>query len=244
LFESDRLAGSKPVGKRGSECHATSWKVGGGSSPLQTSHIAVEVVLVSGNGTRIGVLPEGVVTPSIRQSADAASIAGDPQWAVRGERAAVAGTRLPPIGGGVDHRVTTSTGMVGVGEIADPADHRSSAQAIASGARWVICPPNSVQLVNLGGGRNVIRTFDVEGTWEGNTIALPAPTVGGEKLCLSSARGLVRNGKVVGASNETSVGGASVLGRELRVFVGWNELSAPCTTSISPPLLVPWVALM
>jgi hypothetical protein len=218
--------------------------LGEGSSPLQTSHITVEVVLVSGNGTRIGVLPEGVVTPSIRQSADAASIASNPQWAVRGERAAVTGTRLPPIGGGVDHRVATSTGMVGVGEIADPADHRSSAQAIASGARWVVCSKNSVQLVNLRGGRNATRTFDVEGTREGDAVALPASTVGGEKLCLSGTRGLVRNGEVVGTSNETSVGGASVLGGEVRVFVGWNELSASCTTSIPPPLLVPWVALM
>jgi hypothetical protein len=185
-----------------------------------------------------------VVAPSIRQSADAASIASDPQWAVRGERTAVAGARLPPIGGGVDHRVTTSTGMVGVGEIADPADYRSSAQTIASGARWVVCSTNSVQSVNLRGRRNAIRTFDVEGTWEGDAIALPASTVGGEKLCLSSARGLVRNGKVVGTSDETGIGGASVLGGELRVFVGWNELSAPCTTSIPPLLLVPWVALM
>jgi hypothetical protein len=186
--------------------------VGEGSSPLQTSHVTVEVVLVARDGTRIGVLQEGVVTPSIGQRADAASIAGDPQWAVRGERTAVAGARLPPIGGGVDHRVATSTGIVGVGETADPADHRSSAQTIASGARRVVCPTNSVQLVNLRGGRNATRTFDVEGTWEGDASSSHRWR---QKLCSRSARGPVWNYKVIGTSNETSISGINVLRAEV-----------------------------
>ena len=122
-----------------------------GGPPLQTSHVTVKVVLVSGSGTRIGVLPESVVFPSSRQSANAARIASDPQWAGRTESGAVTGASLPPISGGVDDRVAANAGVVGVGKIADPANHRSRAQAIASGAIRVICPINDdVQLMNRG----------------------------------------------------------------------------------------------
>ena len=69
--------------------------------------------------------------------------------------------------------------------------------------------------MNLRGGRNAIRTFDVKGTWEGDAIALPASTVGGEKLRLRSARGLVRNYKGIGTPNETSIGGIDVLRGEV-----------------------------
>jgi len=119
--------------------------------PFQTSHVTVEVVLVSRNGTRIGVLPESMVAPSSRQSANGASIAGDPQWACSAEPGVVTGAGLPPIGGGVDHRVAANTGMVGIGEVADPANHRSSAQAVASGTVWVICPIND--RCSVGGSR-------------------------------------------------------------------------------------------
>jgi len=94
-----------------------------GGLPLQTSHVTVEVVLVSGVGTRIGVLPESVVFPSSRQSADAVRIASDPQRISRTESGAVTGASLPPIGGGVDDRVAANAGVVGVGEIVDPANH-------------------------------------------------------------------------------------------------------------------------
>ena len=67
----------------------------------------------------------------------------DPQRTGRAEPGVVAGALLPPIGGGVDHRVATDSGMVGVGEVVDPADHFSSAQAVASGAARVVCPTNN-----------------------------------------------------------------------------------------------------
>ena len=98
-----------------------------GSSPLQTSHVTVIVVLISRNGTRIGVLPESMMAPPVRQSANAAGIASDPQRAGRAERSAIPGAGLPPIGGCVNHRVAANTGMVSVAEIADPVDHRSRA---------------------------------------------------------------------------------------------------------------------
>ena len=66
----------------------------------QNRHGAVEIILASGNGTRIGVLPENVALPPICQSAEGADVANDPQWAVGGEPGA---------------------GMVSVGEILDPA---------------------------------------------------------------------------------------------------------------------------
>ena len=119
-----------------------------GNLPFQAGQIAVEVILVSRRWPRVGVLPESMVTPPIRQSADARSIASDPQWAVRSERGAVSGARSPPIGGGVNHWVPPNAGMVSVGEIPDPANHRSGAQAIASGTVWVICPIGHKRLVD------------------------------------------------------------------------------------------------
>ena len=116
--------------------------------PLQTGRVTVEVVLVTGGGTRIGVLPESLVLPAIRQSADAAGIAGDPQWVVGSERGAITGASLPPIGSGVDYRVAALAGMVGVGEILDPADHRRIAQAITSGATRVVCTIDDGGLVS------------------------------------------------------------------------------------------------
>ena len=161
-----------------------------------------------------------MVTPSIGQSADAARVVSDPQRTVRGERGAVPGALLPPIGGGIDHRVSMNTGIVGIGEIADPANHRSGTQSIASGTRWVVCPMDGRSVGEAGGGGYVTRTFDVEGTREGPAIAAPASTVGGEIVGLSGTRGFVRTGKVVATANETGIGGASVLGVEVRVLVG------------------------
>jgi len=65
----------------------------------------------------------------------------------------------------------------------------------------------------------VIRTFDVEGTREGDAIATPASTVGGEILGLSSTRGSIREGKVVAATNQTGLSGTGILGGEGRILV-------------------------
>jgi len=89
-----------------------------------------------------------MVAPSSRQSADGGRIASDPQRAGRSECRTVTSATCPPIGGGVDHWVAANTGMVGVGEIADPVNHCSRAQAIASGAIRVICPINDGCLVS------------------------------------------------------------------------------------------------
>ena len=144
-----------------------------GSLPLQTGHVAIEIVLVPGNGTRFGVLPESVVTPPIRQFADAASIVCDPQRAVGSKRGAVASARSPPIGGGVDHGVATNAGMVGVGEVPDPANHRSSAQTITSGAVWVICPVKKRCSVDESRGVGSIRSVHSISRAPGRVIPSP-----------------------------------------------------------------------
>ena len=130
---------SKAVGEHGSEHHTTSRRRGEGGSPSQTILITVEVVLVSGGATIVGVLPERVGAPSIWQRVGTVGIANDPQWVVR-KLGAVPSALLPPISGGIYHRVAMNKGIVGVGELADPVNHRSRAQAIASIAKYVICP--------------------------------------------------------------------------------------------------------
>ena len=76
-----------------------------------------------------------------------------------------------------------------------------------------------VQSVDLGDWKRIIRTFDVEGTWEGDAVAGPTSTVRGKVVGLSGTRGLVRMSKMVAATNEVSIGGAGVLGGEVRVLV-------------------------
>jgi len=66
----------------------------------------------------------------------------------------------------------------------------------------------------------MIRTSNVEDAWEGDTIATPAPTVGGEKVGLGRTRGPIRKGEVIAATNKSSVSGAGILGGEVRVLVG------------------------
>ena len=145
LHEASYLAAGEAVGERVRTSHNFS-KGRRGYSPFQTSRVTIEVVLVPGSGTRICVLPECMVLPPFRQSADGASVMSDPQRIVRSERGTVAGASLPPIGGGIDHRVTTNMGVVGVGEIPDPADHRGVTQSITSVlAVRVICPMNDVR---------------------------------------------------------------------------------------------------
>lgn len=114
------FTGGKAVGKRGIERHTTFQK-GEGGLPLQTSRVTVGAVVVSGNGTRVGVLSESVVLPPCQQSANGAGKVSDPQWIGGSERVIIAGASLPPIGGGIYHRIATNTGTVGVGEILDPA---------------------------------------------------------------------------------------------------------------------------
>ena len=89
----------------------------------------------------------------------------------------------------------------------------------------------------------MVRTFDVKGTWEGDTILTPASTVRDKIAGLSSTRGPIRKGKVVATTNQTGIGGTGILGGEVRVLVAWNETSVFRTTGTPSPIPVPSVAL-
>ena len=161
-----------------------------------------------------------MIVPPSGQSANTASIASDPQWASRSEPGVVTGASPPPVGGGVDDRVATDTGMISIGEVADPANHRGSAQAIASRAIGIICPINDGCSAHSSDEvKNTIRTFDVKGTWESDAIASPTSTVGDKVIGLSGTGGPIRESKVVATTNETGPGGAGVLRGEVRVLV-------------------------
>ena len=130
---------------------------GEGDLQRQIIFVTVEEVLTSGNGTRGGVLPESIGVPSSRQSANAVGIVGDPQRAGGTESSVVTGASLPPISVGVDHRVAIDTGTILVGEIANPANHGSGAQAIASSTAWVIYPINNGRSVS---GSWMLKMYD------------------------------------------------------------------------------------
>ena len=76
----------------------------------------------------------------------------DPQWAGGCERGTITSPTLPPIGNGVNHWVVANGGMMGVGEIPDPVDHRRSGQIITGGTmRVIVRQTMGVQLVDLAG---------------------------------------------------------------------------------------------
>ena len=68
-------------------------------------------------------------------------------------------------------------------------------------------------------GDRRFRTFDVEGTGEGDPIATPASAIGGKPVGLDSTGRSIWKGKVVATSNETGLCSAGVLGREVRILV-------------------------
>jgi len=65
----------------------------------------------------------------------------------------------------------------------------------------------------------IICTFEVKGTWESDAVVTPTSTVGSEVVGLSSTSGLIGESKVVATTDETGLGGTSVLGREVRTLV-------------------------
>lgn len=54
----------------------------------------------------------------------------------KGGAAASAG--IPPVGRGIDHRIPTGLGLVGLPEFLDPGHHFGRAQPVAGGARRVV----------------------------------------------------------------------------------------------------------
>lgn len=167
---------------------------------LQTVLIPVEDIRVPAKRILVRVLPDGVVRPAARRTSGGARIPRQDQRTGTREGTAVAGARLPPVGGGVEHGVPARLAAVGVDEVLDPRDHLRVGQAVAGVARRVV--------------------LEVEHAGQGDAVVGPAAAVGEEVLGLVGARGAVRVGEVVAAADEAGRGGAGVVLREGGVDVG------------------------
>src|SRR5690606_6712653 len=133
----------------------------GGSEPLQLLVAAVEHVLAAGEPAAVGVLPERVLLPATRQLADEVVVAWHPQRVALGHIGPT-GARVPPLGGGVDHRVASGDPVVGVGEVLDPTGHLLRVQPVALLAVRVV--------------------LDVQHPRQRAPVSGPAAPVGGEEL--------------------------------------------------------------
>ena len=150
------LAGSEAVeGKHRSERHTTSSEEDNRGSPFQAALVTVENVRISGIRTLIVVLPESVILPSGRQRSRAASIASEPQRVIVTEPAVIAGAQFPPTGASVDDWVPMNFGVVGVGEVTDPGNHGTRAQAVTfvAAIRIVYPADDWCEWVDPGGER-------------------------------------------------------------------------------------------
>ena len=78
----------------------------------------------------------------------------------------------------------------------------------------------------------ILLTFDIEGTREGDAITSPSPTIRSKVNGLSGTGSHIWTGKVITTANKTRLSCTSVLGREIRVLVAWNAVSAFNTTIV------------
>lgn len=67
--------------------------------------------------------PRRFVVPSSRQRVVGGRYVKVPQWTSRTELGIVASASIPPVRGSGDYRVPADSGIVGVGEITNPANH-------------------------------------------------------------------------------------------------------------------------
>ena len=160
---------------------------------------AVEDVGVAAVGVGVVVLPDGLVSPAAGHGAGGAGPASEPEGVGVLEDLGVAGARLPEAQVGVDDGVAAGAGVVAVAEGLDPVDHGGLRDAVARRKAGVV--------------------LHVEGTGEGDAIGRPAAAVIDEPVSLGGAAGAVGAAKVVAATDQAGVGGASVVGRELGVLV-------------------------
>jgi hypothetical protein len=64
------------------------------------------------------------------------------------------------------------------------------------------------------------RTFDIQSTWEGDSIPGPSTTVRKEEVSLSGTATRIRMGEMIGPADQACVRRAIVVGTEVRVGVG------------------------
>ena len=104
---------------------------------LEVVQSAVPDVRVATIGIAIGVLPERLIRPSARNGAHRARVPSQDERTL-GERFAVARAGVPPVSGGIDHRIPAGAALVGVDEIGNPRHHLRGAKSVACGAIGVV----------------------------------------------------------------------------------------------------------
>jgi hypothetical protein len=129
-----------------------------------------------------------------------AAIRRQHQGTLVAEALSIARAAIPPVCSGVDHGPPTRRMMVLVDKIVDPSDHLGMAQAITC--------------------RSVGVVLDIQHPGQCAVIVAPSAAVLQEEFGLRAARGLVRAGKMVSATEKAGLGGASVVRVEDGVFVG------------------------
>ena len=171
---------------------------GGGDRPFQSGKVPIEVVLVSGGGAGICVLPESPGFPSW-QGANRTSQVDDPQRVEGGEWRGVVDALGPPFGVGVDNWPAADTGIVCTGKLADPDEKRGVIQAIARRGTRDTCRVNdwAIRWEVWGTEKFITRTCQLDSTRKSSSISGPNSPVGKEKVDLGSARGLVRATNVI-----------------------------------------------
>lgn len=107
---------------------------------------------------------------------------------------------IPPIGCGVDHRVSTRLALVGLAKVFDPGDHSRGTQAVA--------------------GRSGGVVLNIKHPRQGDAIVGPTSAVGQEEIGLGGSRAGVGMGKVVATANKPCRSGTGVMAREAAVDVG------------------------
>ena len=90
---------------------------------LQRILITIPQIRITAVGVRVRVLPEALVRPASRNSANGASVLSKHQRVVTAERSAISCAGAPPIGSTVDHGVSTSLAVVGFSKVLDPGNH-------------------------------------------------------------------------------------------------------------------------
>src|SRR6185312_6198484 len=150
---------------------ATDLSVVVGRQHLQLAVGTVEVVLVTGQGARAGVLPHRPGRGAGRRGRRGGAVLGDPERVGGGERRGVAGAGGPPVQRGVDHRVLVVLRLDLIGERPHPADYGRLGQPVALGPAGVV--------------------LDVQCRRQGVPVAGPATAVRGEVVGLRGAARVV-----------------------------------------------------
>lgn len=170
--------------------------LGKGLEVVFTSIPDVRVATVS---VGVRILPEALVGPTTRDGTHGAGVASQDERIVLAKGSAASSASIPPIGSGIDHRVSTRLAPIRLAKVFDPGDHRRCAQPVAGRAGGIV--------------------FNVQHSRQGNAIVGPPSPVSQEEIGLGGARAGVGVGKVVATTDEPSIRGTGVMARKATVNV-------------------------